>query len=92
MLWDFGFRWHEDLQTKWIDGVAGLGGIAKTVDSPPKAGDFMGIANEFLAETNPELLEMIKSPDQIDKEKLVQRLEKNFRDLQELINTVKREA
>lgn len=88
MLWDFGFRHHPELQKKWIEGVGSVGVVAEVVDSPP--GDFLEeVGPEFLAEHNPELLEMVRNASPEEKEKVLQDLEKNFNDLQNLMKFIK---
>ncbi|MFM8798901.1 MAG: hypothetical protein ACKODT_08085 [Fluviibacter sp.] len=93
LLWDFGFRWHADLQTKWIEGSAGLGTVAKlSDDKPAESGeDLMTAAWDFLMENNPELLASINNSDDSGKKELLSKLEKNFKDLQSLISTLRKE-
>lgn len=88
MLWDFGFRHHPELQTKWIDGVAGIGVCAEMTDKSPVVPDFEQSSEEFLAVNNPEVLEAIKRASPEDKEVLRQRLNKNLGELQVLLNAL----
>jgi hypothetical protein len=88
LLWDFGFRHHPDLQTKWIEGMAGLGTVAKLSDTQP-ADDFDELAHQFLAENNPDVLDALKSGNPAEREKLLARLENNFEQLRGLIDTLK---
>lgn len=92
LLWDFGFRWHPDLQKKWIEGVAGMGMVAKLVDKQPQQSGLADSAMDFLAENNPDLLDVIKSGNPQDKQQLLKKLEKNFNDLEGLINSLKKEV
>lgn len=88
MLWDFGFRHHPDLQKAWIEGAGGVGVVADIVKEEPA--DFLEeVGPEFLAEHNPELLEMIKNASPEEKDKLHKDLEKNFRDLQQLMKMIR---
>jgi len=89
MLWDFGFRWHPELQNSWIDGVAGLGMVANLVDTKPEEVDLKSGGMDFLAENNPELLESIRNVKPEEREALVQKLEKSFGELQGLIEALK---
>lgn len=88
MLWDFGFRHHADLQTKWIEGVASIGLCAELTDKAPDVPDFEQSSEEFLAANNPEVLEAIKNASPEDKEALRQRLSKNFNELQILLDAL----
>lgn len=88
MLWDFGFRHHPDLQTKWIQGNAGLGTIANLTAEQPKD-DFSKSAEEFLSANNPELLEMVRNASDEDKQKLMEKLEQNFEQIGNLMNLLK---
>lgn len=88
MLWDFGFRHHPELQTKWIDGTAGLGTLARIADSKPQE-DFAASAEEFLSANNPELLQMVKNASDEDKQKLMAKLEKNFEEINTLMSLLK---
>jgi hypothetical protein len=92
LLWDFGFRHHPDLQTKWIEGMAGLGTVAKLSDGPPPPeDDFSDLAQQFLAENNPDVLDALRSGKPEDRAKLLGRLEENFEQLRGLIDTLKEE-
>lgn len=78
MLWHFGFRHHPELQTKWIEGSAGLGMLAKIVDNAPKS-DFSALAREFLSEKKPEILAEIDAAEtQEDRERLIRKYEKSL--------------
>lgn len=88
MLWDFGFRHHPDLQTKWIDGTAGLGMVARFSDQRAED-DFEENAEEFLAANNPELLNAVRNASPDEKKKLLEKLEKNFEELSGLIGVLK---
>ncbi len=88
MLWDFGFRHHPELQTKWIEGGAGVGTLARIVDHEPR--DWVKEAGEeWLAENNPEMLKAIQNASPEEKEKLLAELQKNFEQLEKLIRLVK---
>lgn len=90
MLWDFGFRHHPDLQTKWIKGVAGLGMVAAFSDKPPAVeDDFSQAAKDFLEANNPEILDAVKNGSDEDREKVLRKLEKNFSDIQNMIEMLK---
>lgn len=89
MLWDFGFRYHANLQTKWIDGAAGLGTIAKLSDAAPNSDPLNGQAEDFLSANNPELLEMIRNASEEDKQNLLEKLEKNFDEIRGLMEMLK---
>ena len=89
LLWDFGFRHHAELQNIWVDGVAGLGTVAKLVDTKPEEVDFKDVAMEFLEANNPGLLETIRNADPKEREALIQKLEKSFGELQGLIEALK---
>lgn len=86
-LWAFGFRHHADLQTKWIEGAAGLGTIARLSDQPT-VDPIDAMSEEFLSTTNPKLLEAIKKAPPGKKEELVRELRKNFAELQRLIEMI----
>jgi hypothetical protein len=88
MLWDFGFRHHAELQTKWIEGVAGLGSIANLVGSPPKD-NFPEQVEEFLSETNPQLLDAIRNAGPEEKEVLLKKLEGSMDEIRNLIDALK---
>lgn len=88
MLWDFGFRHHQDLQTKWIDGAAGLGTIAKLSENKP-VDPLAEQAEDFLSANNPELLEMIRNASEEDKKNLLEKLEKNFNEISGLMEMLK---
>lgn len=92
MMWDFGFRHHPDLQTKWIEGVAGLGGLANLSENPPPPDKFTGDAEDFLSANNPELLESIRKATPEDRQRLLADLQKNFREIQGLIDVLKEET
>jgi hypothetical protein len=89
MLWDFGFRHHPELQSLWIDGVAGLGMVADLTHTKPNEVDLDAAAADFLAATNPELMEMIKNAGPDERDALAKKLEKSFEQLQTLIETLK---
>lgn len=89
MLWDFGFRHHPTKQTKWIEGTAGLGMIAKLADKAPKVDPIEVLAEEFLAVENPKLLEFIKKAPPEQRVQLVKDLEKNFEVIQSLMHQLK---
>jgi hypothetical protein len=89
MLWDFGFRWHADLQTKWIIGSAGLGMVAQLSDKTPAEDDFEQSAEEFLTATNPEVLAAVKNASPEDRKQMLNKLEKNFEELNRLISVLK---
>jgi hypothetical protein len=89
MLWDFGFRFHPELQTVWVDGVAGLGMVAGLTENRPAEVDLDAAASELLAATNPELMEMIKNAGPDERQALVAKLEKSFGQIQELIDALK---
>jgi len=89
MLWDFGFRHHPSKQKKWIDGAGGLGTIGKIVDEPPKLDSLEALAEEFLAEENPQLLEAIRKAPSEEKVRLIQQMEKNVQALQGVIESLK---
>jgi hypothetical protein len=89
LLWDFGFRYHEELQTKWIDGVAGLATLAQVSENKPQADPFDEMAEEFLSSTNPKLLEAIRKTPPEERKQLLHKLEKNFDDLQGLIQALR---
>lgn len=89
MLWNFGFRHHPELQTKWIDGSAGLGSVAGMSDKRPPADDFMENAEEFLAENKPELLDAVRNSSPEERQKLLNKLEKNFEELSGLISALR---
>lgn len=89
MLWDFGFRYHPNLQTKWIDGAAGLGTIAKLSDAAPNSDPLNEQAEDFLSANNPELLEMIRNASEEDKQNLLEKLEKNFDEIRGLMEMLK---
>lgn len=88
MLWEFGFRHHPELQTRWIDGAAGLGMVARFSEKRP-ADDFNDMAEEFLAANNPELLEAVRNSSPDEKKKLLKKLEKNFEEISGLISVLK---
>lgn len=89
MLWEFGYRWHEDKQTKWIEGGAGLGTMAHIVEKKPLKDPLEDMAEEFLAKENPQLLEAIQKAPKEERERLIADLEKNFEVLQTLIKKMK---
>mgnify|MGYP001120549074 FL=1 len=83
MLWDFGFRHHPELQTKWIEGAAGLIGFARIVDHPPE--DFWKkYGQEFLEQVDPRLAEIVKNGSPADQERLAKELVGKWRTLKEL--------
>lgn len=82
MLWDFGFRHHKDKQVKWIEGGAGTIGMATIVDHEPA--DFMTTYGErFLAETDPKMLERIRTASPDEQKKLRRELLKNLQKIKE---------
>jgi hypothetical protein len=89
MLWDFGFRWHPELQNSWIEGVAGLGTVANLVDEKPEETDFKDGALDFLEANNPELMEAIRNVKPEERDALIRKLEKSFGELQGLIDALK---
>jgi hypothetical protein len=89
MLWDFGFRWHPELQSVWVEGVAGLGTVAALTETRPVEVDLEDAAADFLAANNPELMEMIRNAGPDEREALAKKLEKSFDQLQGLIETLK---
>lgn len=89
MLWDFGFRHHPDLQTKWIEGSAGLGGVARMVESPPSSDEFTEAAESFLEANNPDLLRRIRNGSPEEKAALMKDLEANFSRLSEALKSLK---
>lgn len=89
MLWHFGFRHIPSKQTKWIDGVGALGSVGQIVDKEPDVDPVTVLAEQFLAEEDPRLLEAIKKAPPEKKQELLKELEKNFKILQGLIETVK---
>lgn len=89
LLWDFGFRHHPDLQTKWIQGSAGLGGVAQVVDAPPVGDDFTEQAESFLAEHNPDLLKRIKEASPEERANLLRELEGSMARLEKLLKNLK---
>jgi hypothetical protein len=91
MLWDFGFRHHPDLQTKWIEGAAGIGTIAGIVDTEPVQDPIDAVAEAFLSEENPELLEAIKNAPPAEREKLLKDLERNARTIEAVLKKMKEE-
>ena len=85
MLWNFGFRHHPELQTRWIEGSAGLGMLAKIVDSAPVS-NFSDLARQFLAEKRPDILEEIDSANSSDERaELISKYEKSIDGLQGII-------
>lgn len=88
MLWGFGFRHHEELQTVWIEGTAGLGAVAKLVENKP-VDDFANLAEKFLSDNNPDLLNTIRNADPAEREELLKSLESNFESLRGIIDTLK---
>lgn len=89
MLWDFGYRHHPELQTKWIDGAAGLATIANIVDEKPQRDAFERMAEEFLADTNPKVLEALRKAPKEERARLTADLEKNYAALGELLKRLK---
>ena len=87
-LWDFGFRHHPELQTKWIEGGAGLGGCAPIVDHPPKVSSFNELVKQFLAERDPKLLEAILAAPETDKDRVVEMLKTKFAALAEMLEAL----
>lgn len=88
LLWDFGFRHHPELQTKWIEGTASLGMVANLTDSEPED-NFASSAEEFLAENNPELLAALQNADPKARAELRGKLEKNLDQIRMLIDSLK---
>ena len=89
LLWNFGFRWHPELQTRWIEGAAGLATTANLVDQPPQNDPFDEMAEDFLAQNNPALLEAIRKTPAEERSQLLRKLEKNFEDLSGLITALR---
>lgn len=89
MLWNFGFRHHPELQIRWIEGVAGLATLAQLVDQEPEQDPFDQMAEEFLGENNPKLLELIRKTPVDEREKLLRQLERNFENLQGMIDSLR---
>lgn len=89
MLWDFGFRHHAELQTQWIEGAAGLGTIAQIVDKEPQDHPMDALAERFLADEDPRLLEAIRKAPPEEKAKLLAELEKNLKGVQAMIEKLK---
>lgn len=87
MLHDFGFRWHEELQVRWIEGGAGLGTLARIVDKPPR--NFVEEGGEaFLAENNPKLLQAIKEATPEKREHIKKELLKNFEQIEKVLQAM----
>ena len=89
MLWDFGFRHHPNLQTKWINGAAGLGGVADMVDEKPPVDPVEEMAEEFLKANNPKLLEAVRKAPAEQKAKLLADLEENYKVIGDLVTALK---
>lgn len=89
MLWDFGFRFHPELQNVWVEGVAGLGTVAGLTETKPAEVDLDDAAADFLAANNPELMEAIRNSSPDERAALVCKLEKSFGELQGLIESLK---
>jgi len=81
MLWDFGFRFHPECQTKFIEGNAGLITLATIVSEAPKVENFDQLAEEFLRENNPALLEKIRSCPDGERKEFLANIEKSISDL-----------
>jgi hypothetical protein len=89
MLWEFGFRHHSDLQKRWVEGTAGLGTIATLADKPPESDPILDLAEEFLSQENPQLLEAIKKAPKEKREEMIRDLEKNFAVLEQVLRRLK---
>lgn len=89
MLWEFGFRHHPEKQRRWIDGAAGLGMCAPVVKEPPEVNAVDRIAEDFLKQNNPKLLEAIKKAPPEEKAKLISELEGSFEAIKDLIEKLK---
>jgi hypothetical protein len=63
--------------------------VADLTQTKPKEVDLDAAAADFLAATNPELMEMIKNAGPEEREALAEKLEKSFGQLQALIETLK---
>lgn len=68
LLWDLGFRWHEDKQTKWVAAAGGFGQVSPTVDVKPE--EVPKLAVEMLADQFPEVAAKLTavSPETRDQE------------------------
>lgn len=63
LFWELGVRWHPELATKWLKG-GGQFQVAEVVNEPPEEMTLEKGAEEvleFLAESQPELVETIKN-------------------------------
>lgn len=89
MLWNFGFRHHPTKQKKWIEGTASLATLAKLSDKQPKVDPVEQLFEDFLAEENPQMLEMVRKAPPEEREKLIKDLEKNFERLAQVIGKLK---
>lgn len=92
MLWNFGFRHHPELQTRWIEGMAGIATMARMVDQEPEEDPFEKMAEEFLGENNPKLLELIRKTPVEERDRLLRQLERNFDNLHGLIEALRSEV
>lgn len=89
MLWNFGYRYHPELQVRWIDGMAGLATVADVSESKPEVDPFDRMAEDFLSANNPKLLEAIRMAKPEDRTQLLGQLEKSFSELGDLIEKLK---
>ena len=92
MLWNFGFRHHPELQTKWIEGAAGLGMLAKIVGKAPE-NNFSDLARQFLSENRPEILDQIDNANtEEEREALISKFEKSIEGLSGVIAAMRGQA
>lgn len=89
MLWDFGFRHHPTKQTRWVEGVAGIGTMGKVVDKKPQSDPIVDILEGFLSAENPQLLEAIRKCPEEERGQFLGELEKNYAALGELLQKLK---
>jgi len=87
LWWALGLRWHPELATKWLAN-GGQFRVADIVDEKPQERTLEQDAEEVLdiiAETNPELVEMIKHArdggSTEDRAKLLKQFESNIESL-----------
>lgn len=95
-LWSLGFRWHPDLQTKWVTGGGQFAPGTLTDEKPPVAATLEEQADEVLdmiAEEKPEFVKALRmlraEGTEAEKKVAVGELQKNVVDMMKLAEYIK---
>ncbi|MBB5167199.1 hypothetical protein [Mycobacterium sp. AZCC_0083] len=98
-LWDLGFRWHPELQTKWVKGGSQFAVGTLVDEKPPEAATFEQECDEVLemiAESNPGFVDEIRrirdSGTEAERTVAVSELQKNVADMMRLAQFVQQQG